>query len=141
MIRRKHRGNVMIECAIGLALLGPLIVGSVQYTSSFLLIESLEQAVQSAARKAARLHWTGDAPAFEAKVRDILLRGDTEIPGLKPENVVVELEKTGSVPRLVRISIKGYALPLPGGDRPINGAIAASYPYLGPGQIDDTLAP
>jgi hypothetical protein len=135
------RGSAIIECALGVVVVVPLLVFGLQYTAAFTQILMLESVLQPAAREASRLDLPGLGPVAEAEFKraaqNLVLYGAKEeqpaprMAGLKREHVVVEIERRGVVPHNVTISIQGYVIPLPHKDHVLNGAVKASYPFSG----------
>ena len=117
-----------MEFALSFAVLMPVVIGAVQFAAAGLQMQQLTVSVQQAAREAARMN--PDSAEFREKVQDIVLGRH---PGLKRENVEVEVGRESGVARRVTVWIAKHRIEAPGGAEEVNGRPRASYPFVGAG--------
>jgi hypothetical protein len=136
---RRRRGSSMIEFALGMLVLAPVMAGLARWTATSYLIYEMQEAVRSGAIYAAgqpgarylSAERAGQGSDFERRVRNIVLCGDAsgrgvvKIPGLKAENVNVTFG--GPAGGIVTISIAGYEAP--GGVVTVPKGPSASMPF------------
>jgi hypothetical protein len=124
------RGAALIELALILAVMAPIVVGGAQFGYAFYLIHQLEDAVGDAAEFASKSEYRSPEE-FRIAVQDRAL--SHQIPGLQPEHIRVSLEpdSTGRQ-RWVSVAIQGYEVRTPFAVRRLDGRPRASLPYLLP---------
>jgi hypothetical protein len=115
-----------VEFALCFALLTPVVIGAVQFAVAGLQMQQLTWSVREAARRGSRMD--PDAEEFQAKVRQIVLEGN---PGLKQEQVGVEVRREAGVARQLTVWIAHHRIEVPGGAQAVNGRPRASYPFVG----------
>jgi hypothetical protein len=122
------RGAALIELALILAVLAPIVVGGAQFGYAFYLIHQLEDAVSDAAQFASHTEYHSPEE-FRIVTQDRAL--SHQIPGLQPEHIRVafELDSTGRQ-RWVTVTIHGYEVKTPFVVRRLEGKPRASLPYL-----------
>ncbi|MEZ5355995.1 MAG: hypothetical protein R2762_25455 [Bryobacteraceae bacterium] len=122
-----RRGSAMLEVALVLAVLSPLVAGGLRFAYSFYLIHSLQDAVASAAEYGSGLEYAG-AAEFETAIRAKV--AGAEVPRLDPAQVRVEVQPdAGGRPAWITVSIRGYSLPTPFSSTVLEGKPRARFPY------------
>ncbi len=115
---RRRAGNALVEFALAFALIFPSLLGCVEFGFAFYQYQKLLSAVRSGAAYASRLTYTSHteipSPSFLRSVRNMVVYGDPDggdvplVPGLRPEDVVVEVEFEMGYPRWVTVGIGEY---------------------------------
>jgi len=122
----RRRGAAMIEMALALAVIGPLMAGAAGFAHAFYVIHTLQEAVWQAAKAGAQ------SPV--ERVREAGVEAALAVGGrsLKNEHVSVELIENNQRTPEVRAHIQGYKLWAPGGGWTLEGNPAARMPWTGP---------
>lgn len=112
------RGNAVLEFALAFSLLVPLFTGCIEFGFAFYRYEKLLTAVRAGARYASRLTYdsASEAPteSYLTAVRNMVVYGNPEgtgspiVPGLEPEDVIVEVEFELGYPRWVTVGVGQY---------------------------------
>lgn len=133
----RRRGSSLLEFALGIAVLAPVVVGVAKMGATVYVMDQLGAVARDAAQYASTqpAGLTVDDPAFLARVRNVAVRGNPEgsgeprIAGLEARHVSVEVVREGGVPRSVAVWIANYEAP--GGAVKIESGPHAIYPYRG----------
>ena len=140
--RRKKRGAVMVEFALGYSLLLVILAGLVDFGYGFYIYNSLQGAVRDAARYASLrpYDWSATNPGsqWEVAVKNMAVSGDpadgsgtSSIPSLTLNNITVESTNNGTVPDEVSVQIDGLAMTTFFREWTLNGKPRATFPYMG----------
>ena len=117
-LRTQRRGNAMIEFAISVGVLFPVLSGSFQFGYSFYIYNEMQTATRAGARYASILAY--DSPnstpsaSFATAVQNMVVYGDPAggtdpvVPGLAPENVTVNMAFVSGAPREITIGIDNF---------------------------------
>lgn len=140
-MKQRKKGAALVEFALAFVILIPLVAGAFQYSIGFLQALRLEAAVRAAALYGSQLPYLSSTETpdsgFLIAVQNMALYGKPEdtgkplIPTLRPEHVAVQVSLVAGVPRTVSVSIRGFTLVLPTGNRLLDGKPASSFPFRG----------
>jgi hypothetical protein len=125
--RTRARGSAMVELALVLALLSPMVASGLRFAYSSYLVHALQDAVADGAEYGSGLAYVNDE-AFRSAVRERVL--SRSVPRLDSAHVSVEIEPgPGGDPRWIVVAIHGYPLPTPVSTKVLDGKPRARFPY------------
>jgi len=140
-LARNRNGNVMLEFALGSAVLVAAFAGTFEFGYTFLQYNNLVNAVARGARYASLVPYdsptTTPSEAFNSAVQNMVLYGsptaDTTpvLPGLKTENVSLTVTFTNGVPSAMTVSISGYRINSVFGAITLSSKPKITYTYQG----------
>ena len=135
------RGSTLLEFAIAVAVLTPVLVGLVQFTYSFYVIHELDAAVRRGAEFASALEYDSPSPEPSSgwlwQVENVVVYGNPEgagqtlVAGLMRDHVRVRVDFARGRPHKVAVGITGLELPSPGHTLRLDGKPESSFPYRG----------
>ena len=137
--RKRERGNSIIELTLLLPILVSLFLGTWSVGYSNYIYAELEQAIRSGARYASHgVYQPSNSTVYYNAVKNAVVYGDPAggttplVPDLTTSMVnVTVLPATGS-PTSVTVSITGYGLPGPFGDRiQLTNKPRLQFPFMG----------
>lgn len=139
--RRGRRGNMLVEFAIGSSLFVTAFSATFQYGYIFYRYNTLENAVNTAARWAALAPYdsatTTPSTAFETKVKNLVVYGQPTagntpvVPGLATSHVVLTPAFTNGVPTHMKVHISGFSISGVFGSMNCNNKPVVRYAYQG----------
>lgn len=145
--RRSQSGNVMVEFAIGAAVMVAVFTGTFQFGYNFYRYNTLASAVSNGARYASLRPYDSNtstpSSAFLTAVQNMVVYGDpgakntTPIsPGLKTSNVKMSVQFSSNipgkgVPLTVSVYVDNYTLDAVFGQNAYNGKPRVTYAYEG----------
>ena len=137
---RGRRGNAILEFALALPLIFPLITGTFQFGYAFFLYNRLHNAVRAGARYASLETYasgTSAPPAdFSSAVKNLVVYGDTAggtnpvVGGLTTENVELTVLFHDGTPRNMKVRLTNYTLDACFGLFQLNTPVAV-FSYVG----------
>jgi hypothetical protein len=125
---RPRKGSLMIEAALCLVVLGPVIYSAARIGSGVQQVNALTAAVNDAAKRGA----TGCLDTEQ--IRNIALTGNVEgtgeprVAGLERWQIQVEIDPESEQPS-VAVGVRGFALRQWVGTQRLDGKPAATFPY------------
>lgn len=139
--RPGRRGNMLIEFSIGASLFVTAFTATFQYGYIFYRYNTLENAVNSAARYASLAPYdsanTTPSSAFLAKVRNMVVYGKPSagtnpvVPGLTTSHVVLTPVFANGVPVYMKVHINGFTIDGVFGKMNCTGKPVVRYAYQG----------
>lgn len=128
-MRERRRGSAMVELALCMVVIAPILYGTIQYGVGYFIWNDLVNAFRSGARYASlRPMRGGDLDEFKRAVRDRTAEGSPA--GLLPEHVGVEVSFERNVPVSVRVWLLAAPNTLAASAIP-KGQPEVTFPYLG----------
>ncbi|HEY3416646.1 MAG TPA: TadE family protein [Armatimonadota bacterium] len=137
----KRSGNVMLEFALGSAVLIAALTGTFEFGYTFLQYNNLLNAVARGARYASLVPYDSASStpsvAFTAAVRNMVLYGSPApgaspaLRGLTPENVNLTVTFAGGIPSTMTVSISGYPIDSVFGVITLSNKPRVTYAYQG----------
>lgn len=117
---RTRKGNVMLEFALGSAVLIAALSGTFEFGYTFLQYNNLINAVSRGARYASLVPYDSatstPSEGFTTAVKNMVLYGTPAagtspvLPGLTPEHVNLTVTFTDGIPGAMTVSISGYTV-------------------------------
>ena len=113
---RRRRGNVIIEFALGFAVLWACFTGVLQYGYTLWIYSGLVAAVQNGAMHASRATYDTRNLSFQTEVKNMVVYGNAAgsgvpvVAGLATANVAVTPYPATGVPTRITIAIAGFAV-------------------------------
>lgn len=137
--RTRERGNAGVEFALLVPILVSLFLGTWFFGYSNYMYAELEQAVRSGARYASHgVYRTADPSAYSDAVKNAVVYGDPAggttplVPRLTASMVKVTLSPEAGTPVAVTVSISGYQLWGPFGNKVfLNNKPWLTLPFMG----------
>lgn len=127
--RGGQHGSAMVELALSMLVIAPILYGTIQYGVGYFILSDLTSSVRAGARYASMRQMNGaDLDGFKRAVRYRTAEGSPA--GLKPEHVAVEVEFDKSVPVKVRVRVLSVPSKLAAAAIP-SGQPEVSFPFLG----------
>jgi TadE-like protein len=117
--RHNQRGAALVEMALCLAVFTPILFAGVRLAYGANQVHEAVDAVSAGAR-------AGGSCAGQEEIRRMVQR---ELPGVKPEDVVISIDRTGE-PALIRVSIENFRVARLAGSQPLPQAPSATFPYV-----------
>lgn len=140
-LARNRDGNIMLEFAIGSAVLISAMAGTFQFGWDFLQYNNLENAVARGARYASVVPYDSatstPSAAFKTAVQNMVLYGSPTagsspvLGGLTAANVNLAVTFTTGVPSAMTVSISGYRIPSVFGSITLSNKPRVTYTYQG----------
>jgi len=140
-LSRNRDGNVMLEFALGSAVLISALAGTFQFGWDFLQYNNLENAVARGARYASVLAYDSatstPSTAFKTAVQNMVLYGSPTagsspvLGGLTAANVNLTVTFTTGVPGAMTVSISGYRIQSVFGAVTLSNKPRVTYTYQG----------
>ena len=134
------RGNVMVEFALGSALVLVILAGVLEFGYSFYIYNSFQSSVRDAARYASiRPYDLSSGQDWQSAVKNMALYGDPTadgsgipmIPHLSLAQITVTGTPTGSVPDDVSVQIDGVTINTFFRKLTLNGNPRATFRFMG----------
>ena len=138
--RRKMRGSIIVEFALGSALVLVIFAGVLQFGYSFFIYNSLQSSVRDAARYASlRPYDLPTGQEWQAAVKNMALYGDPAadgsgapmIPHLGLAHITVTSTPAGTVPEDVSVQIDGVTIDMFFKKLELNGNPRATFRFMG----------
>ena len=113
---RSRRGNVIVEFALGFAVLWACFTGVFQYGYTLWIYSGLVSAVQNGAMHASRATYDTRDLSFQTAVQNMVVYGDAAgsgvpvVAGLTTANVVVTPYPATGVPARITVAISGFTV-------------------------------
>lgn len=113
--RRKQKGSILVEFAVGSTVLVTMFAGVFQFGWSLLIYNNLMTSVTNAAVLAAQRDYNISSPsAFTTDIQNMVMYGDIIAGGVKvapditASNVSVTVTTSSGIPQYVTVSVTGY---------------------------------
>ena len=138
--RRKMRGSVMVEFALGSAMVLVILAGVLEFGYSFYIYNSLQSSVRDAARYASlRPYDLSSGQEWQTAVKNMALYGDPAadgsgapmIPHLDLSQITVTSTPAGTVPEDVSVQIDGVTINTFFRQITLNGNPRATFRFMG----------
>jgi Flp pilus assembly protein TadG len=145
-MRRRARGQILVEFALVSPLLLGLLFGAIQFGYAFYTYNNLAKAVSGGARFASMHTYYGvcttsctSDTAFSTAVKNVVVYGTPTpsgspspvVHGLTTSNVTVTVPAVNNVPTAVTVAITGYSMSLPLTTVTLTNKPAAKFAYVG----------
>lgn len=137
----KKRGSALLELAVAMTILGPVLAGVFQFGYALFVYNNLESAVRGGARYAsARSYDSSSAapsPDYSAAVKNMVVYGNPEgtgqpvARGLSASNVEIQANMNGAAPESITVAITGYKVDAVFTSFTFDGKPAKTFPYTG----------
>ncbi len=137
----KRRGSAMIELAVAIGILAPILAGVFQFGYVLFVYNNLESAVRGGARYASmRAYDSGGATPsaeYSAAVKNMVVYGNSEgtgqavVAGLTPEHVEILPGMKGAAPESITVAIRGYKVDAVFTSFTFEGKPSKTFPYTG----------
>ncbi|MBI1895397.1 MAG: pilus assembly protein [Acidobacteria bacterium] len=136
-----RRGNAVLEFAISVCLIVPLITGIFQYGYSFYVYNKLQSAVRAGSRYASLRTYDSNSStpseSFLAAIRNVTIYnspaggGDPVVIGLTPSHVDLTVTMNNNVPQYMTVKILNFQIDAIFSTVNFNGKPLATFPYMG----------
>jgi hypothetical protein len=135
--RGRQRGSALIEFALGLVVLAPILTGLAGLAITVLTNDAIAVAAREGAAYGSMqpLGFGPEDEAFVQRVRNVAVfrnpegAGKPRVAGLAPENVEVVVHRERGIPQAVEVGVAGYRAA--GGSVSIARGPRVTYPYRG----------
>jgi Flp pilus assembly protein TadG len=136
-----RRGSAMIELAVALGILAPIMAGVFQFGYTLFVYNNLESAVRGGARYASMRPFDSangtPSAEFSTAVKNMVVYGNptgTGNPiatGLTASNVRIQPNMTGAIPDSMTVSITDYKVDAVFASFTFTGKPSRTFPYTG----------
>jgi len=135
------RGSALIELAVVMGILGPILAGVFQFGYTLFVYNNLESAVRGGARYASMRSYDSSSSApssdYSAAVKNMVIYGNPDgtgqpiAPGLSTANVEILANMNGAVPESITVEITGYKVDAVFTSFTFSGKPSKTFPYTG----------
>ena len=131
----------MIELAVALGILAPILAGVFQFGYTLFVYNNLESAVRGGARYASMRAFDSangtPSPEFSTAVKNMVVYGNPAgtgspiAPGLAASNVQIQANMTGAIPDSMTVAITDYKVDAVFASFTFTGKPSRTFPYTG----------
>ena len=131
----------MIELAVALGILAPILCGVFQFGYTLFVYNNLESAVRGGARYASMRPFDSangtPSPEFSTAVKNMVVYGNPAgtgspiVPGLSGSNVQIQANMAGAIPDSMTVAITDYKVDAVFASFTFTGKPSRTFPYTG----------